>query len=207
MGKRVQCDSSAINAVLGCTTRLEDNCLYKIRLMTLENMKKQRAPLISDDTPKWLEFGIAIEKKDLNVAARDDIAKEMLIWAKQRQASLPFLVLITELCRWARVPRDAKKDVEVIPTSFADIRRIEVEYVKNQAKKKKAASVDSSPIVDTDSLHVEVYLPNSAPVPSGTSSVVPSDIASSSTTALPLRTAVVAVSWTSLTQDALLRIG
>ncbi|WMV58515.1 hypothetical protein MTR67_051900 [Solanum verrucosum] len=67
-GKGVLYDFTAINVVLECTTRFDYDCLYKIRTTTLENMKKWLAPLISDDTPKWLEFGAAIEKKDLNVA-------------------------------------------------------------------------------------------------------------------------------------------
>ncbi|KAG5580264.1 hypothetical protein H5410_050891, partial [Solanum commersonii] len=39
-GKRVQCDLTAINVVLECTTRMEDDYHHKIRTTTLENMKK-----------------------------------------------------------------------------------------------------------------------------------------------------------------------
>ncbi|KAG5609971.1 hypothetical protein H5410_021252 [Solanum commersonii] len=79
---------------------------------------------------------------------------------------------ITKLCIWARVPRDEKKDVKVIPTSFTDIWRIEVEYLKDEAKKKKAALVDTSPVVDTDALPAEAPLPTPAPRPSALADVV-----------------------------------
>uniref|UniRef100_M1DAK2 Putative plant transposon protein domain-containing protein n=1 Tax=Solanum tuberosum TaxID=4113 RepID=M1DAK2_SOLTU len=39
-GRKVKCDSDAINAVLECSTRIENDCQYKIRTKALENMKK-----------------------------------------------------------------------------------------------------------------------------------------------------------------------
>ena len=75
-------------------------------------------------------LGCLIGRKKINVGAI--IYPEMILRARQHHTSLPFPLLITALCRKARVPFDPKTDIEVAATSSCDIRWIEAEDLKDE---------------------------------------------------------------------------
>lgn len=60
--------------------------------------------------------------------------------------------MVIELYRWDQVSKDENKGMELIPTSCNDIRMIKVEYLKDQAEKNNLDLVDSSFVVDKNSL-------------------------------------------------------
>ncbi|KAG5571337.1 hypothetical protein H5410_061103 [Solanum commersonii] len=86
----------------------------------------------------------------------------MAMRAKQRLTTLPFPILITELCLYVGVPRDPENDIEVIPSSSIDIRRIEAEFTREE--------------VNINSLRVEAPLP----IPASEPSAIPAPSSSSS---------------------------
>ncbi|KAG5619919.1 hypothetical protein H5410_005137 [Solanum commersonii] len=128
-------------------------------------------------------LGFIIEDTQINLGTI--VASKILMHVKQRRTSLSFPVLITELCKRARVPQDTKHDVEVMPTASADIWRIEDNCLKDQAERMKAASAPP---------------PTPTPGPLGIpiATVTPTDITGSSATILPRLP---------LTQVSLLRMG
>uniref|UniRef100_M1DS89 Uncharacterized protein n=1 Tax=Solanum tuberosum TaxID=4113 RepID=M1DS89_SOLTU len=135
-GKEVEGHSEHINIVLG--RPLHSALPYEgfPIVQSLDDLKGWLAPMISDTTPRWMDAGAPIEKRDMNIASRRRIdlrqltSQEMAMRAKQRLTSSPFPVLITELYWRAGVPRELANDIEVIPSSSTDIRRIEVKFTR-----------------------------------------------------------------------------
>ncbi|KAG5605155.1 hypothetical protein H5410_026647 [Solanum commersonii] len=144
--------------------------------------------------PKVADRDMPPHKRAKGIKFNEDVTA-----STARATKLPTTVLIINLCRWARVPKDEKKDMEVIPTSSTDIWRIEVEFLKDEAEKKKATPVDTSPVVDTNALPAEALFPTLEPRPLGTSSATAFVTSRSGTT--------IAAGRPPLTQAVLLRMG
>lgn len=70
----------------------------------------------------------------------------------------------------------AKTDVEITPSFSCDIHWIEAEYMRDEAEKKKKSLVDTSPVVNMESLEVSPTPPAPTFETSGISSPTTSSV-------------------------------
>jgi len=72
--------------------------------------------------PKAMLVGVIIERHKINVGGI--IVEVILIQASQEQTSIPFPMLITEICETTRIPFRRKTEVRITRISYSDIQRI-----------------------------------------------------------------------------------
>lgn len=145
-GKEVGCSREYIKTLMGTEFQFAHPYDGFLVSQFLNDLKGWLEPLISKTTPRWIEVGTPIDKRDSSITSqfwfgiinniimpsqnksiirypkaaclwfiissrRIDlgllILQDITMMSEDRQTSMPFLVLITELCRCAGLTRDA----------------------------------------------------------------------------------------------------
>uniref|UniRef100_M1DNB0 Integrase core domain containing protein n=1 Tax=Solanum tuberosum TaxID=4113 RepID=M1DNB0_SOLTU len=122
----------------------------------------------------------------------------MAMRAKQKHTSLPFPILITELCRRVGVLVDPARDIEFTPSSATDIEHFKAEYICEEADRRRAAPMDTCPEINVELLLTDPSTPTLVPGTSGTLVPPPSSQdpgASSSSQPIRITQAMIVKMW------------
>uniref|UniRef100_M1D8S7 Integrase core domain containing protein n=1 Tax=Solanum tuberosum TaxID=4113 RepID=M1D8S7_SOLTU len=138
--------------------------MNRLKATCLQNIFKEK-PLSTDGVVKRYPV---VWETCISTNSNSSLSPE--IWKKEARsmASVDFVEVrghISDLCHQASVPFVAKMDAEVNSTSSTDIRRIEAEYMKDVAERRKKAPVDTSLVVDVESMEADTTQSTPANVP------------------------------------------
>ncbi|KAG5592340.1 hypothetical protein H5410_042854 [Solanum commersonii] len=136
-GKEVKCHNEHINVVLGRSLHFVLSYEGLPIVQSLNDLKGWLDLMISDTTPRWMDMGAPIEKKDMNIAS--------MLWFGFISNTIMPSQTESILCH----PKAA----------CLDIRRIEVEFTREEVDRRRATLADTSPEVNIYSLPTEALSP------------------------------------------------
>uniref|UniRef100_M1DBC8 Putative plant transposon protein domain-containing protein n=1 Tax=Solanum tuberosum TaxID=4113 RepID=M1DBC8_SOLTU len=106
---------------------------------SLYDLKGWLARIIFDITPKWLDAGVPIQKRDMNISSRYWFGFiSITIMPSQNESILrqPKVACLGSIM--------ARSDIEVTPFSSTDIQCIEEEFTREEDERRRAAPTDTS---------------------------------------------------------------